>query len=422
MTTTLRHTRHLSYILTLGLLTTLAMANEAEMQNIITSWKLRQQDVQNSLRQATSAEERRDILAAAPQPSSIANALWKSISKRTGTRLIPAAKGSKRPDRRVPTYEYEEVWAAPAVIWWLQHADLLTKVVKANAVDATLRSLLGSVERLHYAHPDMAELCPTLAASPSARSYDLLEKILTSNTNPRARSHAALGMSLLLKDENVYSIEGSPKDALSKRIAYIRYALEQAPAGDYFGTQRLEDIAMEELYHINKLSVGSIPPQVALTDSKGQAQLLPTVGEAQLFYFWSPLDPASIALLRTATSLKKQFPTIHFKAITTGISTQEINENPELSIPEVQHYIDPQGKAIQDYRVPKAGYAVLISPRARILYIGEPNMKLQAAINSYDTESQKEQEATRPSAQPPSAVPPSSGEIPPLRELPPLGF
>ncbi len=409
--------------LSLSLSTSLAIANEAEMQKILHSWNKSQQKHDAALREAVTDEDRRAIMLTAPQPSSIVKSVWKSISKRTGTRLIPGAKGTKQPDRRVPTYEYDEAWAAPAVIWCLQHSNELRKAMKSSEVDGAVRSLLNSVERLHYIHPDMADLCPTLAKSATARSYDILEKILQSNSNPRARAHAALAMSLLLSNENVSSIAGSPEKALGMRIAYIRYALENAPAGDYFGTLRLEEIAIEELYIVNHLTLGAIPPQIHVANTRGQVQALPIVGEAQLFYFWSPMDPASIALLRTAASLHSEFPYIKFRAITAGITAAEIEENPAMALEHVEHFIDTEGKAIQDYRIPKAGFAVLISPKARVLYIGEPNMKLQAAINSYDAERKKAEQRVQPVLPTQGARQGGSDSAPPpLRDIPELGF
>ncbi len=410
----------------LSFITPLSLANEIEMQRILSSWNQQQQKHVKALRDATTDEDRQALLATVPLPNSIAKDLWKSMSKRTGTRLIPGVKGTKQPDRRVPTYEYDEAWAAPAVIWWLQHSDQLKTVMKPSAVEGTLRSLLNSVERIHYIHPDMADLCPTLAESASARSYDILKKILQSNSNPRSRAHAALAMSLLLKHENVSSIAGTPAQALGMRLAYIRYALENAPAQDYFGRLRLEDIAIEELYLLNNLTLGAIPPQIHVTSAQGQTEALPVVGEAQLFYFWSPLDAGSIALLRTAASLKSQFPYIKFKAITAGITGAEIAANPDMALEHVEHFVDTEGKAIQAYRIPKAGFAVLISPKARLLYIGEPNMKLQAAINTYDEERKKAQNTPSPptlgSESPTQGDSDSSSTAPPLRELPDLSF
>ncbi len=424
-----QHGKKLAFILPLvfTLSTPLTLANEIEMQRILHEWNRKQQEHEKALREAVTDDDRQAIMITAPQPGSIAKSLWKSISKRTGTRLIPAARDSGQKDRRVPTYEYDEAWAAPAVIWCLQHSNELTKAMKSSAVDGALRSLLNSVERQHYIHPDIADLCPTLAKSATARSYDILEKILHSNSNPRARAHAALAMSLLLTNENVSSIAGSPEKALGMRIAYIRYALQNAPTGDYFGALRLDDIAIEELYILNHLTLDAIPPQIHVTNARGQVQALPIVGEAQLFYFWSPLDAGSVALLRTAASLHSQFPYIKFRAITAGITAAEIEANPAMALEHVEHFIDTEGKAIHAYRIPKAGFAILVSPKARVLYIGEPNMKLQAAINSYDAERKKELQApTRPTQprQPAQGTREGGSDStpPPLRELPELGF
>ncbi len=412
--------------LALLLCTPLAPADESSMIRALNNWQQTQQDYQVALqRAADDPEARAALLRTPPSGRGIAKALWKSISKRTGSRLITPPKSAKRPPYRVPQYEYESDWAAPAVIWWLQHSDLLNTVVASDKVENTLQSLLAAAERLHYAHPKMADLCPVLAQSKSARSYDLLEKIFNKNPSAHARASAALAMGLLLRHENIYSIEGSPEEARAKRVSYIRYALQTAPKGISFGTHPFETVALEEIYQLSNLSPNSIPPQIFPTASDGTTRALPVVGEAQLLYFWDPLDSASTALLRTASPLKKQYPYLQFRAITAGITHDEIRNAPDMAQPNVTHYIDPEGKAIQAYRIPKAGYAVLISDKTKILYIGEPNLKLQAAINAYDA--QRERAKSRPapptSNQPgPAPAQPSAQDIPPLRDLPPTNF
>ncbi len=404
----------------------LAQADEPSMLRALRNWQQTQQDYQVALRRvADDPEARAALLRTPPSGRGIAKELWKSISKRTGSRLITPPKSAKRPPYRVPSYEYEQAWAAPAVIWWLQHSDLLHTVVASDKVEHTLQSLLSAAERLHYAHPSMADLCPVLAQSKSARSYDLLEKIFQKNPTAQARANAALAMGLLLRHENIYSIEGNPEEARAKRVSYIRYALQTAPKGSYFGTLPFETVALEEIYQLSNLSPNSIPPQIFPTASDGTTRALPVVGEAQLLYFWDPLDSASTALLRTASPLKKQYPYLQFRAITAGITHDEILNSPDMALPDVTHYIDREGKAIQAYRIPKAGFAILISDKTKILYIGEPNLKLQAAINAYDA--QRTRASTRPANPPsgqlqPPAPQPSTQEIPPLRDLPATNF
>ncbi len=409
-------------LLSLLLASSTCHADEPAMLRALNSWQRAQSDYRAALQRAAEDPElRAELLRMPPSPRNIAKPLWQSISKRTGSRLITPPKSSKRPPYRVPTYEYEAEWAAPAVIWWLQHSDLLTQVIASKDIERTLQSLLSTAERLHYAHPDMAELCPVLAHSASARSYDLLEKIFKKNPSATARASAALAMSLLLRHENLSSIEGDPEKVRGKRIAYIRYALQHAPRNCSFGTDPLEVIAAEEIYRLVHLNPNSVPPQIFPTAADGTTRALPIVGEPQLFYFWDPNDPASTALLRTAAPLRRQYPYLKFRAITAGITHEDIRSNPEMAQPDVEHYLDSEGKAIHAYRIPKAGFALLIDERARLLYIGEPNLQLQAAINAYDTQRQKAAQATPP-AQRPDIPSTQHQDAPPLRELPPMNF
>ncbi len=398
----------------------LSHANEQSMNKALSAWNKANAEITAALKQTTDPEERAILQRSAPKAEVTAKALWNSISKRLGTRLVQYTSNGKKMEKRVPTFEYEELWAAPAVIWLLQHSDALGRSLSSSAYSHALKSLLDSVERVHYIHPDMAQLSHILVRTPSVRSYEILEKVFMNNSSPRAQSCAALAMSIMLRDENVYSIEGSKEMAQAKRLFYIRHALRTAPANTTFGALRIEEVALEELYLIQQLEEGSIPPLISVIDEKNTIEL-PVADRVQILFFWEKNDPASLAVLKTLTKVKEKYPFADFYAITTGIDRSELtNAIPEASRSVVKSYLDPKADAIYAYRVPKASYAVLINEKGRLLYRGEPNLKLEAALAQYQVNQsgRSEKDGKPDPIISPSEPEESTGEAPPLRPIP----
>ncbi len=393
----------------------LSQANEKSMNQALNAWNKAHAELSAALKQTTDPEERAILQRSAPKAEATAKLLWNSISKRLGTRLVQYTSNGKKMEKRVPTFEYEEIWAAPAVIWLLQHSDALGRSLSSSAYSHALKSLLDSVERVHYIHPDMAQLSPILVRTPSVRSYEILEKVFMNNTSPRAQSCAALGLSIMLRDENVYSIEGSKKMAQAKRLFYIRHALRTAPNNTTFASQRIEEVALEELYLLQQLEEGAIPPLISVQDEKGATVSLPAANRAQLLFFWENMDPASLAILKSVPNVKEKYPFVDFYAITAGIQPSALYDSiPEESRSVVKSYLDPKADGIYAYRVPKASYAVFISEKGRLLYRGEPNLKLEAALAKYKKDKEAEPE---PLIQP-GELEKTSGEAPPLRPVP----
>ena len=110
-------------------------ADEQEMRAALARISQQEAEYRAALSLATTDEQRAAIIP--PSADEAAAALWKSVRSRTGTKEVPVtsptslrrAENAKPPaTRQVPTYEFEEDWAAPAVVWLLNHPDALAKL------------------------------------------------------------------------------------------------------------------------------------------------------------------------------------------------------------------------------------------------------------------------------------------------------
>lgn len=430
-----------------SLVMTAARADEAAMKNALAGWEQQMSEFQAAQKVAKTEGQRAAIKL--PNGADVAKGLWKAVNRRTGEReevVRPSAaermKGGTDRKKMVPTYEFEEPWAAPAVAWFINHPQAFAQIFgdKQRQVSFFANALLESVARVHYNHPSIAAACAKMAESPSVRVYEMLEKIYTRNQDPTARASAALAMSIMLGNPAVSSAEGSDAMARSKRVYYLKQALNQAPEEARFGNISLSEAGIEVAYLLRHLSIGSIPPQMLLQGKEGEPAAFPKPGKANLLFFWSPAEPNGLKFASKAEQLHKQYPELEFCPIT---AFQEPNEwramLEEQGIPFC-YMDDEQGTAGKAYRITQLPTAVLVNEKCQILYIGYPGLQLQTALDNHF--SQKGDGKSRvtigtdgpplqpgsepvPASQPqpspvdaPHPLPASSDDAPELREMP----
>lgn len=417
-----------------------ASATETDMKKVLSSWEQQMSEYRAALEVAGGEEQRAAVRP--PDGKELAAPLWKSISAKTREReewVQPSAaekrKGAQPTSRKKAAYEFEESWAAPAVFWFMERPDLFASLFegKPRQLSFFANALLESVQRRHYASPLVASSCAVLAASPSVRSYEILEKVYTRNQSPAARGSAALAMSLMLGDSSVATVEGSDAMARSKRIYYLKQALNLAPEGARFGSSSLAEVATELAYTLRHLSVGSIPPQARLLDRNGKPALFPEPGKAHLLFFWSPDEELGSRLVTKKEALLRQYPDLIFCPITTHQEREKwLAMLSERGI-ELCYMDNEQNSTGKDYRVNQLPMAVLVDANCRILYIGYPDMKLQTALDRFfhspqakeskpkvSIGGQEEAPVIQPGSQPghPGGNTAPSDEPPALREMP----
>lgn len=403
------------------------MATEEAMQQALGTWNQQVADYEAALRDAPSDEAK----AAIPPPDGrdIAPMLWQSLSGKTGTRKAPRGNG------RIPTFEFENTWALPGIIWILEHPQAFTAAF-TDEEQAQLtyfgKAIVDSLERVHFSHPDVGGICPSISASSSVREYELLQKIYQRNQNREARACAALGMSLMLNNPMVCSIEGSDSMARAKRLYYLKQSILLSGKETKFGRQVLTEVAMEQAYFLRHLIPGSIAPQLHLKDTKGIAHTLPETGTLNLLVFWTPADPIGAAMLKDSAKLAARYPGLKICPIMPH-APQDVQQKAleELGIEE-SYTDDDKGNASRTYRISLIPSTILIGKDSRIIYGGAPDMKLQAALEKATVQERQDSKANRPSitiehdtpailqpgATTPADKPLPDSKVPELREMP----
>ncbi len=380
-----------AYLLTAALVgaTATASADVVAMQNALAHWDELMQEYQAALQLAKTPDQLKAIEQ--PNGDEVALLLWHSVNKKTGKRkqLVKPTdaerlRGASDQYKEIPTYEFEQHWAAPAVVWFLNHPQEFARVFgnKSRQISYFANAMLESVEQIHYASPHIADACAKLAESPSIRVYELLQKIYTRNQSPAAQAAAAMAMCIQLSNPTIASAEKSPKQARNKQLYFLRQAIILAPDNAMFGNVSLNDMAMEMSYAINNLSLDSIPPQMKLIDITGNSVVFPKPGKPTLIFFWGPEESIGLDIVQRQKLLTKQFPDLVFCPITIHQKMEDWQAM--LQQLGISHcYMDnKENSSGRAYRVSQLPMAVLVDARCRILFIGFPNQQLQAALNN----------------------------------------
>ncbi len=407
-------------------------AAPADMNAALDAWQQKVTEYSAALHHAQTPEQKAAVRL--PEAGPVAERLWRSICGKTGQRQVvvqPTAqermRGENPRTEKRESYEFEEPWAAPAVFWFVNHPSELARLFEGRQRQLSFYAdaLLEAVERHHYDSPLITECLPKIAEGNNSRSYKILEKVFSRNPDPVARGTAALGLSILLGNPLVAAEAGSQAAARGKRVYYLRQALALTPEDATFGQATISDIVVEQSYRLRNLSVGCVPPQIQVQNAAGKPLALPQVGKPTLLLFWDPAEAISADMARKLPTLRQKYPELELAAITTAPQSDEAQQALEESGVSVCYLDSPEHAAATTYRVAQLPTAVLLSERCRILYIGYPDMHLQAAIDScFQSHGPKpphvrvvEQEEP-PTLQPGAPPAPADDEAPALREMP----
>ncbi len=382
--------RFRSLLLLLACAATPAFATPEAMNKALADWRQELDEYMAAVDQFDTAEQR----AAVPAPSAdrVAAALWRSISAKTGQReemVQPTAeerlRGAKPSVRKRNTYEFEEDWAAPAVVWFTQHPDALASLFegKPRQLSYFADALLTAIEKKHYLNPAITEAIAKLAESPSERVYGIMERIYARNGDPTARGCAALAMSMMLSNPLLAAEAGSPAMARGKRIYYLKQAISLTTDNTRFGNALLADIVVEQSYRLRYLSTGCVPPQVHVRDLLGQSRSLPEPGKPTLILFWNPADEMSSDIARRLPSLTEKYPGLVVAAVTATVDSGELQQVLTECGVGNSYVDDAQNSAGTAYRVAQVPTIAFIGDRSNLLYLGYPDLHLQSAMDSY---------------------------------------
>ena len=420
--------RVIVWIAAMAVFAPILSAGEKEMKAALDVWQQRQAEY-NAVLSVTTTPEQRDSV---PPPSAdeVAPALWKAVRKQTGTRKVASAtrRGYEKAELiDVPKYEFDEEWAAPAVVWFLNHPETLAKMYERapQKLATYAKALLDSVRDRHFSSPLIGEACAKLSENTGADVYSVLQKIYERNSSPAARGAAALAMSVMLTNPALVGEEGGAAHARAKRIYLIRQALNLAPQDAMFGTASLTDVATELIYRITNLDEGTIPPRMTLTDPQGKECLFPVVGKANLIFFWDPSEDVGMSIMQKQAVLLRSYPNLVLCPIVVNGDRESWLRMMQSHGLSICYMDDERGTAGKAYRVEHLPHAVLVNEQARVLFYGYPDMQLQTALDCWKNQSKERPSPPREPATPESQPEPqTTGDespnhsAPPLREMP----
>lgn len=408
-----------------------ARGDEEAMKRGMARWEQQLQEYHAALTAAATDEERAKVQM--PDGRELAEELWHSISRKTGTKEVQAEPGKGSKPRTVSTYEFEEPWAAPAVVWFVNRPEALAQLYaqKPRQLSFFANALLDALENVHYKSPSMADACAKLASEPSVRSYELVRKTYLHNQDPAARGCAALALSLMLNDPLISSREGNRTEL--KRSYYLKQSLTLSPEGTLYAGSPIEVTAMEQTYRLRYLSQGCIPPCFKARQTGGAIGTFPEPGQPTLLFFWSPEESVGISIMQKQEALLKKYPGLVFCPITAAEDMETLN-----GLMADHHiaatWLDDAKHAISHaYRIPSPPWAVLLDDHCAILYYGYPDLKLQTALDEYFQKKAQPQKAQvspgrgsiyiketeeAPLIQPGSQPKPAAEEVPALRDIP----
>lgn len=374
------------------------MAGEAEMNRLLSDWQQQVNDWERAVQAAPSPEAKAAIPA--PDAAALAPSLWMSISAQTGNRreTVVRGKGKKRREEQVtiPAYEFDQPWALPGIMWFLQHPESLSAAFdedQQNQVEYYVEAIAKSLSRVHFPNPAIRDICPVLAQNSGVREYELMQKIYNRNQDAATRAAAALSLSLMLNNPMISGMEGGAAMIRGKRIYYLKQALLLGDPKTPFGNATLGEVATEQTYRLRYLSEGCIPPQLRLRATDGRITICPKAGKVNLLIFWTPEEAAGAGMVARLDKLREKYPELEVSPI-APFQTPETLQHLVQTVPGMEQSLvdDAGGRAGVAYRVSSIPTAVLISKRSTILYIGSPGVQLQAALDA----AMKPQQTNRP--------------------------
>ena len=405
-----------------ALLSLSATATEEDMQQALKEWAQQVAAYEEAVKNANDDMARAAIDL--PSGRDIAPKLWQAINGRTGTRANEKGKGS------IPTFEFEKSWALPAIVWILEHPQAFTAAfTEEEQAQLTYfgNALVDSLMRVHFSHPGIGAAVPSLSITSSVREYELLQKIYQRNQHKPARACAALGMSIMLNNPMVSSIEGSEAMARGKRLYYLKQSILLSDKDTTFGTRPITEVAMEQAYFLRHLAVGCVAPQLKVMDTEARAHTFPVPGKVNLLLFWSPAEAVGASMMCDIEKLKIQYPELEVCPVMPHAAPEDRQKALEELGVNFTYVDDAKGTAGVTYRIEELPTAILVGKHSKILYSGYPDMKLQTALQTATAaEVQKRPSVIikeTPDSAPviqPGSTPKAPGDdtVPELREMP----
>lgn len=363
-------------------LLSLAPADEVGMQNVLSAWKVKQTDWESAVKTAETDEKKKELMSHQPDAVGVAREVWKQVAN----------------DLRKP-------YALPAIVWLLEHPQALQQAFPSgNMPRKIIIACLDALEKDLLMQKGVGQAAYALSVSKDFRCRVILEQIKDVNPFPEDQGLAALGLSMIMK-ENSGMLQDDPR-IINARGKLLKDAIIKCYESS-FGPLKVEDLVKEELYEIRNLNIGQKGPDINLPSSDtGKNVVIPGVGRLVLLVFWDPRDLRSVKFLEKAGSLRKEFPEMDVMPI-APMSAESVNKALlNLNLKDgMASLVDEQAHAFKNYRVAYTPYVYLLDPEGKILMRGFPDMlfdaNLYASIDKF-----KNKEAKKTVAVPETPAPP----------------
>ena len=304
----------------------------------VTKWKA---DAQK----AVTPEQRAKIVESRPNAAAYASRMWGVINK-----------------------SLTEPWTIQPAAWFLQVSQSIRNPDKpgllfANQIEATKKAILE-----HHARrpdPQLNTLCIALTRLSDPLSLSILEKIESTNPDPKIQGVAALSAAMVIKNL------GDDAELMRKRLSYIRKAIINSAEVE-IGDTSIAQLAENELYQIRFLSKGRVAPDFKGVDSSGQSvQLSGQRGKVVILVFWSTTIPNAEHVIELTNEMAAKFRN---KPVTViGINHDKPDKLKSLRADGAvtwRNISDPENPLAKEYRVGTWPMVYVLDHKQRIHHAG----------------------------------------------------
>lgn len=317
-----------------------AGASPTAAMRIQKSWEAKNTEWNLRLKSAAGDEQRARVLAEMPDVKPSLEEMWKVIG------------GS-----------LDKEWALEPAAWFLRANQRANPSLMAKE-SAQIRK---AVEAHHLKSAALLSVCVAMAECPDPLSLAVLEKIVTSNPDPKIQGAAAMGSALLLGKL------GDDPGIMQRRLTYLRKAIIQSSGVD-FGGKPVAEMAKDELYVINHLTKGRTAPDLTGVDSAGRSLRLSDFnGKVVYLLFWSSTMPERERILRMVGETKTRHAGKPLEIVGINLDPLATLRGMEAdgSVPW-RNFSDVAGALSGEYRVAALPTVFVLDKERKVQYVGMP--------------------------------------------------
>jgi peroxiredoxin len=340
-----------------------AQSASAEADRIRKSWELEMEKWSLETRAATTPEARAAVLARQPDSIPHVRRMWQLIQ--------PAL---------------DQAWTLESAAWFLRVAPGLFKPGegggRVQVFSAEISAILKAVDTSHVRSSGITPVCMALATLGDPRALPLLEKIQSTNPDPKIQGVAALASAIVLKSF------GDDPEVMRKRLNCLRKAIIESSDVD-LGGGTVAQVAEDELYIIRHLAKGRIAPDLTGSDSASRPLKLDDFkGRMIMLLFWSSTMPDAEATYAITNAALGKFQGRPVEVI--GVNLDPLEKLRSLEAEGVvnwKSFSDPAGQLAKEYRIRALPVVYILDGERKIHFAGTPGSFAELTLDALLTES-----------------------------------